>query len=447
VRKGYLISYYGDDFTGSTDVLEALASNGIPTVLFTGIPDQRQFDRFAGFRAIGLAGTSRSQSPEWMNRLLPAVFAWLRSLQTPVVHYKVCSTFDSAPHRGSIGRAIEIGLDQFGQDIVPIVVGAPELGRYTVFGQLFAAFDGEVFRIDRHPVMSRHPATPMAEADLIMHLALQTYLPMARVDLADQLANREEDAFDALRSGGKRAALIDVYDERSQQRAGLLLAAMLNASRPLVFGSSGVEYALLRAWRSQGLIGDPPDVERLKTADRMIIVSGSCSAVTETQIRTALGQGFTGVALDYGAIASGQGAEAAFARAADQGRKVLNEGGSPILYTALGPHDAVAEAERAGQGADHVDRVGRTLGRLLNLLAGEFSLERLVVAGGDTSSHALGELDIYALTLRHPIPQSPGSPVCVGHRSSERQPAVEIVLKGGQIGKADYFVRLRDGNL
>ena len=32
-----LISYYGDDFTGSTDVMEALASNGIPTVLFLDI--------------------------------------------------------------------------------------------------------------------------------------------------------------------------------------------------------------------------------------------------------------------------------------------------------------------------------------------------------------------------------------------------------------------------
>ena len=140
-----------------------------------------------------------------MDRELPAVFDWLRSLQTPVVHYKVCSTFDSAPHRGSIGRAIEIGLEQFGQAIVPVVVGAPELGRYTVFGQLFAAFQGEVFRIDRHPVMSRHPATPMTEADLLLHLARQTVLPMARIDLADQLAGREA-AFEALRSNGQGGA-------------------------------------------------------------------------------------------------------------------------------------------------------------------------------------------------------------------------------------------------
>jgi hypothetical protein len=30
------------------------------------------------------------------------------------VHYKVCSTFDSAPHIGSIGHAIDIGARIFG---------------------------------------------------------------------------------------------------------------------------------------------------------------------------------------------------------------------------------------------------------------------------------------------------------------------------------------------
>ena len=37
-----LLSYYGDDLTGSTDVMEALASQGVPTVLFTQQPTQAQ---------------------------------------------------------------------------------------------------------------------------------------------------------------------------------------------------------------------------------------------------------------------------------------------------------------------------------------------------------------------------------------------------------------------
>src|SRR5689334_1501424 len=104
-----LLSFYGDDFTGSTDVMEALASHGIETVLFTRKPSGDEFKPFAGYQAVGLAGTSRSQTPEWMDANLPGAFAWLKSLGARFCHYKVCSTFDSSPTVGSIGKAIDIG--------------------------------------------------------------------------------------------------------------------------------------------------------------------------------------------------------------------------------------------------------------------------------------------------------------------------------------------------
>ena len=49
-----------------------------------------------------------------------------------------------------------------------MAVGAPQLKRYTAFGHLFAGYQGQTYRIDRHPVMSRHPVTPMDEADLTL---------------------------------------------------------------------------------------------------------------------------------------------------------------------------------------------------------------------------------------------------------------------------------------
>mgnify|MGYP001100477503 CR=1 FL=1 len=141
-----LLSYYGDDFTGSTDVMEALAANGVPTALFLGVPSAATLERFKDCRAIGIAGTSRSETPQWMDEHLTPVFKWLGSLEAAICHYKVCSTFDSSPKVGSIGKAIEIGKAVFRQSVVPVVVGAPQLKRYTAFGQLFAAYQGQVFR-------------------------------------------------------------------------------------------------------------------------------------------------------------------------------------------------------------------------------------------------------------------------------------------------------------
>jgi uncharacterized protein YgbK (DUF1537 family) len=140
--RNLLLSYYGDDFTGSTDVMEALASNGVPTVLFMDIPDDALLARFADCKAIGIAGTSRSESPQWMDDHLAPTFKWLKALGCDICHYKVCSTFDSSPQIGNIGKAVEIGKQVFSQALVPIVVGAPQLKRYTAFGNLFAASTG-----------------------------------------------------------------------------------------------------------------------------------------------------------------------------------------------------------------------------------------------------------------------------------------------------------------
>lgn len=439
MSDGLLLAYYGDDFTGSTDVMEALAGNGVPTVLFTRVPDAATRARFPGVRAVGLAGTSRSQPPEWMDRHLPAVFDWLRQQGATVARYKTCSTFDSAPQLGSIGRAIEIGLDRFGQACTGLVVGAPQLKRYTVFGTLFAGYGGRTYRIDRHPVMSRHPATPMTEADLLRHLAAQTDLPMALVDYTRLADGTADAAVEAEADGGGRAILVDVCDPASQAAAGALLWRQRGRLGPLLVGSSGVEYALIAHWQSAGLIAAPEPTPPLERRERVAVVSGSCSPTTETQIRTALQDGFSGVALDYAALAGGQGAEQAVDAGLADARAVLTRGGSPILYTALGPDGIQA------QDADGNARVGRTLGQLLRRLGEEFALDRLIVAGGDTSSHALSELDVCALTLRRSIADSPGSPVCTAHLSDPAAGTLELILKGGQVGKPDYFVRLRDG--
>ncbi len=61
-----LIAFYGDDFTGSTDALEFLSRSGIKTVLFIEAPTAAQLERYPGLQAIGVAGMSRTYSPEEM---------------------------------------------------------------------------------------------------------------------------------------------------------------------------------------------------------------------------------------------------------------------------------------------------------------------------------------------------------------------------------------------
>jgi uncharacterized protein YgbK (DUF1537 family) len=437
-----LLSYYGDDFTGSTDVMEALASNGVPTVLFLGIPSADVLDRFRECRAIGIAGTSRSETPEWMQQHLTPAFEWLKDLGAAICHYKVCSTFDSSPRIGNIGKAIEIGKELFDQPFVPVVVGAPQLKRYTAFGHLFAAYQGQVFRIDRHPVMSRHPVTPMDEADLAVHLGKQTSLPASLADLVTLSTDNADQQLDALAAKASGILFMDVDSQETQAAAGRQLWRLKADNGFFVAGSSGVEYALLNAWRDKGLTDERPEFALPGKVGRLAVVSGSVSPTTERQIRRAMADGFDGVDIDPLALV-GESADRAIEDAIGTGIASLKAGRSVILHTALGP-----SADRGGDidrvpGARH--RLGQALGIILRRIVEEERLPRAVIAGGDTSSHALKELRVEALTTLLPLPQTPGSPLCLAHGGYTPTNGLQIALKGGQVGTDDYFSQIRDG--
>ncbi|WP_016832335.1 four-carbon acid sugar kinase family protein, partial [Herbaspirillum lusitanum] len=119
---------------------------------------------------------ARSMAPAEMREELEPVARFFAGLQPPVTHYKICSTFDSAPHVGNIGTALAVWRQHIDNDFVPIVGGQPNLQRYCLFSNLYAAVNGggEVFRIDRHQTMRNHPVTPMHEADMRVHLAGQS---------------------------------------------------------------------------------------------------------------------------------------------------------------------------------------------------------------------------------------------------------------------------------
>ena len=132
------LAFYGDDFTGSTDALEVLAFSGLRVALFVEPPTEAALARVGELDAIGLAGDSRAMTPAQMDVRLPAVFDSLVRCGAPIVHYKVCSTFDSAQNIGSIGHAMRLALPHFGDACIPIVGGTPALKRYCLFGHLFA---------------------------------------------------------------------------------------------------------------------------------------------------------------------------------------------------------------------------------------------------------------------------------------------------------------------
>ncbi len=471
---GPLVAWYGDDFTGSAAVMEVLTFAGFPSALFFDLPTPERLARFPGLRGIGVAGDARARSPAWMAEHLPPVFAALRALGTPILHYKICSTLDSAPHLGSIGAAADVAMAP--DEWAPMIVAAPEIGRWQAFGTLFAAAGAEVHRLDRHPTMSVHPATPMDEADVRRHLARQTARRIGLVDLRALKAGGGAEALAAERRNGRSIVALDVVDEETLATAGALVwehaAARARQSEPamalagdppasdhsseapekarplFVIGSQGIEYALVAAWRATGdapAAGAPP---RGRPVERLAVVSGSCSPVTAEQIRQAERAGFETIRLNPCAVLDAVAWEKARGRAVAAALAAIGDGRDPIVCTALGPDDAAvgefrAALAQAGEAADVANgRLGAGLGAVLREIVEIADLTRAAIAGGDTSSAAAGALGLWAVSAEAAL--APGAALLKGHGDGPTD-GIEIALKGGQMGTPSFFQELKAG--
>ncbi|MEQ8899484.1 MAG: four-carbon acid sugar kinase family protein [Roseovarius sp.] len=439
-----LVGWYGDDFTGSAATMEVLAFSGIPAVLFLDIPTPDQRAAFPGSSAIGIASTARSHGPDWMDRHLPQAFEFLKQTGAGVVHYKTCSTLDSAPHVGSIGKAIDLGLPLFG-GWAPCLLAAPALRRYQAFGHLFAGAPDGVFRLDRHPVMSRHPVTPMDESDVARHLSRQTDRPFGLIDLED-LAHDPDAALSRERERGAEVICLDAMRDDDMARCGALIWQGRDGPR-FAIGSQGVEYALVAHWRASGALPWQETQASAGPVDRMLAVSGSVSPVTATQIDWAEQNGFAPIALDAAAIVRND--PSAEDHAFSAALAALRQGRDPIIHTARGPDDpAVAQMRIAvsetGLPMDEANaRLGATLGRLLARLLKETGLRRAVISGGDTSGHATRQLGLYAFTAL--APTIPGAALLRAHSQDPALTGLQLALKGGQMGSPDYFGWIKRG--
>ena len=437
-------AYYGDDFTGSTDTLSSVVQGGWRAALFMKVPDAAQLAAFGELDCVGVAGTARAMSPAEMDAALPDIFRGLAATGAEVVHYKTCSTFDSAPHIGSIGHAVRLAQASLGNQPAMIVGGQPNLGRYCAFGNLFARAgqQGAVYRLDRHPTMSRHPVTPMDEADLARHLAKQGLATIAGVDIVTLDAPDADARVDLALNERPDALLFDVLEPRHLAAVGRQLWRQAGKHRPLfTVGPTGAAQALLAALAvdEQGDATAPsiakPNaaVARPTAVSQTLIVAGSRSPVTAAQIRHAEQAGFVSIELDPVLLAD---AQASVGAVVEQLVTALRSGRSVVAHTTFAD-------DSHGRTAGFTRALAIGSGRLVREVLAHHPLTRVGLAGGDTSSLAVESWGITALTLAYIL--APGVGVCRVHAAGHPLDGIELMLKGGQMGPPDVFQALLTG--
>jgi uncharacterized protein YgbK (DUF1537 family) len=406
------VALYGDDFTGSVDALLQFARRGWTGRLFTGLPDAAALRRAADeVDVVGVAGISRSLPPIEMDAELRPVFAAFAALKPDIVQYKACSTADSAPHVGSLGRVVELARETYGERAVPMLFAQPDFGRYTLFGHHFAAEQGTVYRLDRQPTMSHHPSTPMTEADLSIHIGRQTHLPIGSVPLIAY-----DDLAALLRRAPEAAVVLDAVIDEHLVAVGSAVAAL--PSPVFAIGSGGLSHGIAAATPGDG----PPVPTSTAASGPVLVVSGSRSAQTRRQADAAAAAGWLTQPLPLDGI----GVQAALAEvlaALDSGRGV-------VLTS--------DDADLAGAGArPALEAIAEAAASVTAAVARSGTARRVIVCGGDTSSRVVRLLGVESLS----IAANPWGNVVLlrAHAADASVDGLELLLKGGQVGADTLF--------
>jgi len=435
------LAFYGDDFTGATDTLATLSAAGLKTLLFMGTPKPEQLAAAGPLDCLGIAGAARSMGNAEQRAELEGVGRFFSELGAAVVHYKTCSTFDSAPQVGSIGLAVRTLQQQLRiNTFTAFVGGQPNLGRYCVFGNLFAAFKkgGHAYRLDRHPTMSQHPVTPMHEADLRLHLAHQGLGDLGLVQYPSYDLSADE--FDSLLAGEVSnhadGVLFDVGCFGHLHHVGKAIWHAARHEPMLAVGPSSVAQALIVHWAATAgttisVVADaemPAMTAPSESIDAgpVFAFSGSRSPVTASQLSMA--KSYLHVPMAPRLLMDA--ANAAYTKVLDEVTDALKRGAHVLSYVTDEPVPGDVSAVKLAQAC--AEFVARVLSKA--------KPRRVGVAGGDTSSYTVKALNVWGLSYLGQL--DPGVALCRLHSDDPGLDGVEVMLKGGQMGAADIFEKL-----
>ena len=305
---------------------------------------------------------------------------------------------------------------------IVIPVGWPTMS--STFGNLFAAdLSGDVFRIDRHPVMSVHPSTPMSESDLRLHLQKQglegaQLIPWTVVENPTELVRQ----LSRCASQGQ-PVLIDALNQDHVQGIGRAMSTLETGGAPLLLvGASSVPEAIF------GSAGAGPDIHSPTVPQRTgpcFVIAGSRARTTASQIEAA--SRFEKLPIRSADLSSKAGIADFAARCAAQ----MREKGNLIAHL-------MPEEDYGAQGVELALR----LAALTQAVFSQSTIGRLAIAGGDTSSIIIRGLGFNSLDLLRRM--APGVALCKGHSTRPELANMTLMLKGGQVGGVDIFDRFSE---
>lgn len=400
-----------DDFTGATDLAGLLARSGADVSLRIGVPDAPSTEA-AAFEVIALK--SRTAPVEEAVAETLAALEWLRAAGAKQFFWKYCSTFDSTP-KGNIGPVAEVLMDALGTKQTIYCPAFPENGRSIFMGNLF---------VGRQPLaespMKDHPLTPMRDSNLMRLLKPQVTRPVGLVDrlTVAEGASAVRSELAALQKDGVAHVVVDAVANDD-----LTIIADACRDMPLMTGGSAIAMPLPAL---HGFDGVSSATARPDLGAGAVVLSGSCSAMTNRQVADYVARGKPAFRLDPSELAE-NGPDAALAWLAAQDTST-----GPLVYATADPASVKEAQDKLG-----VDQAGAIVEAALAacaVAARNAGARRIVVAGGETSGAVAEALGVDRLNIGPEI--APGVPWTFCQSGGHD---IALALKSGNFGTETFF--------
>lgn len=416
--KRLIIGCLADDFTGAGDAASFIAKSGMKTMLFGGVPEDAKI-RDIDAAVIALKTRTEEKEKAVTDSLRAA--EWLLKMGAQHLYIKYCSTFDSTDE-GNIGPVMDAVLERYKERASILCPALPVNGRTVRGGKLYV--NGILLE---ESSMRHHPLTPMCQSDIGKLMEPQSSYPCVMLNQEIMARPREEiwDHIEQETAGLKHCYLVPDYETDDD---GVKIAEVFGGMR-ILSGGSGILTELCSRYRKEGREKEYYD-RQLKgcTKGKGIIMAGSCSAATNRQVKEFCQSGNYAYKVEPGKLKTGkQTVESVWKEI--EGEAAERE----ILVYSSDEPDKVKEAQKSGK--EEMAALIEDFFAGLAVKAEAFGYKRIIVAGGETSGAVTKALGYGAYYICESI--APGVPIMI----PEKNPQIRLVLKSGNFGQPDFFLK------
>ena len=401
-----ILGCIADDFTGASDAASFLVKGGMSVQLYNGIPENAS--DLKPVQAIVIALKSRTQ--ETLQAVADSKHAAQFLLDQGITHlyFKYCSTFDSTP-QGNIGPVCDALLEQMKAPYSLLCPSLPVNGRTVSNGRLFV--NGTPLD---ESLMKDHPLTPMWDSRISELMRPQSHYS-CRILPRNASWHKPEYT--------EPFYLIPDYetDEDGEKIAKTF------GHLPFLSGGSGLLKPLAEYLLSGS--GTSRQIPATAVPGKALLIAGSCSKMTLSQIAWYQAQNMPSLRMDPLALLNGT-------QTPEQIWEFIethtDEQHAVLVYSSDTP-EMVRRSQELGR--EKIASMLEQLSARLAEKAVEHGFTRIICAGGETSGAITKGLHFSSYEIGESI--APGVPVMI----PALRPDIRLVLKSGNFGQEDFFGR------